>query len=47
MQRPSQASPHIPHVPAPSALSRFRILDPSRVRAGPTSVRQFVDFGAD
>ena len=28
------------------ALSRFRILDLSRVRAGPTCVRQFADFGA-
>jgi crotonobetainyl-CoA:carnitine CoA-transferase CaiB-like acyl-CoA transferase len=37
----------MPHVPASSALSRFRILDLSRVRAGPTCVRQFADFGAD
>ena len=29
-----------------SALSRFRILDLTRVRAGPTCVRQFADFGA-
>ena len=35
-----------PH-PASSALSRFRVLDLSRVRAGPTCVRQFADFGAD
>jgi formyl-CoA transferase len=28
------------------ALSRFRILDLTRVRAGPTCVRQFADFGA-
>jgi crotonobetainyl-CoA:carnitine CoA-transferase CaiB-like acyl-CoA transferase len=34
--------------PAPSrALARFRILDLTRVRAGPTCVRQFADFGAD
>jgi crotonobetainyl-CoA:carnitine CoA-transferase CaiB-like acyl-CoA transferase len=33
---------------APSAaLQRFRILDLSRVRAGPSCVRQFADFGAD
>jgi len=33
---------------APSrALARFRILDLTRVRAGPTCVRQFADFGAD
>jgi formyl-CoA transferase len=29
------------------ALSNLRILDLSRVRAGPTCVRQFADFGAD
>jgi crotonobetainyl-CoA:carnitine CoA-transferase CaiB-like acyl-CoA transferase len=34
--------------PVPSrALARFRILDLTRVRAGPTCVRQFADFGAD
>ena len=37
----------MPHVPASTALSRFRVLDLSRVRAGPTCVRQFADFGAD
>jgi crotonobetainyl-CoA:carnitine CoA-transferase CaiB-like acyl-CoA transferase len=37
----------MPHVPASTALARFRILDLSRVRAGPTCVRQFADFGAD
>lgn len=35
------------HIPASSALSRYRILDLSRVRAGPTCVKQFADFGAD
>ena len=29
------------------ALSRFRILDLTRARAGPTSTKQFADFGAD
>jgi crotonobetainyl-CoA:carnitine CoA-transferase CaiB-like acyl-CoA transferase len=37
----------MPHLPASTALSRFRILDLSRVRAGPTCVKQFADFGAD
>jgi crotonobetainyl-CoA:carnitine CoA-transferase CaiB-like acyl-CoA transferase len=37
----------MPRVAASTALSRFRILDLSRVRAGPTCVRQFADFGAD
>jgi crotonobetainyl-CoA:carnitine CoA-transferase CaiB-like acyl-CoA transferase len=37
----------MPHVPASTALSRFRLLDLSRVRAGPTCVRQLADFGAD
>jgi crotonobetainyl-CoA:carnitine CoA-transferase CaiB-like acyl-CoA transferase len=37
----------MPHIPASTALSRFRILDLSRVRAGPTCVKQFADFGAD
>jgi len=37
----------MPHFPASPALSRLRILDLSRVRAGPTCVKQFADFGAD
>jgi crotonobetainyl-CoA:carnitine CoA-transferase CaiB-like acyl-CoA transferase len=34
-------------MPKSTALSRLRILDLSRVRAGPTCVKQFADFGAD
>jgi formyl-CoA transferase len=37
----------MPRIAASPALSRLRILDLSRVRAGPTCVRQFADFGAD
>lgn len=35
------------HIHASQALKRFRVLDLSRVRAGPTCVRQLADFGAD
>ena len=28
-------------------LSRFTVLDLTRVRSGPTAVRQFADWGAD
>jgi formyl-CoA transferase len=37
----------MPRVPASTALARYRIIDLSRVRAGPTCVKQFADFGAD
>ena len=37
----------MPRITASPALSRLRILDLTRVRAGPTCVRQFADFGAD
>ena len=37
----------MPHMPASSALSRFRILDLTQVRAGPTAARQLADWGAD
>jgi len=37
----------VPRISASSAFAHLRILDLSRVRAGPTCVRQFADFGAD
>ncbi len=37
----------MPRIAASPALARLRILDLTRVRAGPTCVRQFADFGAD
>ncbi|GAC1552590.1 MAG: CoA transferase [Beijerinckiaceae bacterium] len=33
--------------PASAALSRFKVLDLTRVRAGPTAARQLADWGAD
>ncbi|MDH5750146.1 MAG: CoA transferase [Rhodospirillales bacterium] len=33
--------------PASKALSRFKVLDLTRVRSGPTCVRQLADWGAD
>jgi formyl-CoA transferase len=37
----------MPHVPASSALARFRVVDLTQVRAGPTCCRQLADWGAD
>src|SRR5436305_1062602 len=37
----------MPAIAASSALSHLRILDFTRVRAGPTCIHQFADFGAD
>ena len=37
----------MPHLPASSALSRFRVVDLTQVRAGPTAARQLADWGAD
>ena len=37
----------MPHLPASSALKRFRVIDLTQVRAGPTACRQLADWGAD
>jgi len=37
----------MPAITASPALSNLRILDLTRVRSGPTCVKQFADFGAD
>ena len=34
-------------MPARKPLGRFRVIDLTRVRSGPTAVRQFADWGAD
>jgi crotonobetainyl-CoA:carnitine CoA-transferase CaiB-like acyl-CoA transferase len=37
----------MPHIPASAALARFRVIDLTQVRAGPTACRQLADWGAD
>src|SRR3954452_13566659 len=37
----------MPFPPASQALSRFTVLDLTRVRSGPTCVRQLADWGAN
>ena len=37
----------MPHEPASTALSHIRVIDLTRVRSGPTAVRQLADWGAD
>ena len=37
----------MPHLNASTALSRFTVLDLTRVRSGPTAVRQLADWGAN
>jgi len=37
----------MPHLPASPALARFTVLDLTRVRSGPTAVRQLADWGAN
>lgn len=37
----------MPHQPASAALARFRVVDLTQVRSGPTCCRQLADWGAD
>jgi formyl-CoA transferase len=37
----------MPHIAASEALARFRVIDMTQVRAGPTAARQLADWGAD
>ena len=37
----------MPHQPASAALARFKVIDLTQVRAGPTACRQLADWGAD
>ena len=49
-REPQHRDPQIrlmPHIPASEALSRFRVIDLTQVRAGPTAARQLADWGAD
>src|SRR5215475_14890903 len=50
IRRIKRLSPRLlrmPHQPASAALARFRVIDLTQVRAGPTCCRQLADWGAD
>ena len=44
---PAGVAPKMPFPRASQALARFTVLDLTRVRAGPTCVRQLADWGAN
>jgi crotonobetainyl-CoA:carnitine CoA-transferase CaiB-like acyl-CoA transferase len=46
-RRPALEAPAMPFPRASKALSRFTVLDLTRVRSGPTCVRQLADWGAN
>src|ERR1700733_10659944 len=45
--KPASEAPAMPFPRASKALSRFTVLDLTRVRSGPTCVRQLADWGAN
>src|SRR6202023_2297127 len=47
LQRPARETSVMPIPRASKALSRFTVLDLTRVRSGPTCVRQLADWGAN
>jgi crotonobetainyl-CoA:carnitine CoA-transferase CaiB-like acyl-CoA transferase len=46
-KKPASESPAMTFPRASKALARFTVLDLTRVRAGPTCVRQLADWGAN
>ena len=45
--KPASEAPAMPFPRASKALTRFTVLDLTRVRSGPTCVRQLADWGAN
>jgi crotonobetainyl-CoA:carnitine CoA-transferase CaiB-like acyl-CoA transferase len=47
LRKPALEAPAMPFPRASKALARFTVLDLTRVRSGPTCVRQLADWGAN